>query len=70
MPRSDNLSFKPRTRGVSGPIKTMSAFISFANLHCPLISSAAIGEHSANISIPGLPGATTNFLVNGDFNKE
>ena len=70
MPRSDNLSFKPRTNGISGPMKTISAFISFANLHCPSMSSAATGEHSANASIPGLPGATINFLANGDLDNE
>ena len=70
MPSSDNLSFKPRTKGISGPIKTKSAFIFFANSHCPSMSSTAIGEHSANVSIPGLPGATTNLFVNGDFDKE
>ena len=48
----------------------MSAFISFANLHCPSISSAAIGLHSANFLIPGLPGATISFFVNGDLNND
>ncbi len=43
IPNFDNSSFKPKTNGISGPIKTISALISFASLHCPGISSAAIG---------------------------
>ena len=43
IPISDNLSFNPSTRGISGPIKTRSIFLSLASLHCPSISSANMG---------------------------